>query len=360
MTVTNGDGVSGNPTFSLPTALTFTGKTVTGGTLTGATIENTGIGASTSAAGRFTTVAVTGSTAAATGIYLQASNTLGFATNATLQATVENTASAVNYMRLFGAATGNRPGILAGGSDTNIGLFFNSKGSGGIQFSSRGGGGNINFNIADTNSAVNYVEVTGAAASSGPILSTAGSDTNIDLNVDPKGSGSLVVKALVDLSDSTAGQIKFPASQNASSNANTLDDYEEGTWTPVLTFDTPGDLAVVYTTQVGSYTKIGRTVFANFAILTSSFTHTTASGQQNITGLPFTSANVAGYVWMGALAWQGITKANYTNVNVALTNNSTALFFYASGSGQSLATIAAGDTPTTNTQYRYGSIVYHV
>lgn len=33
ITATNGDGVSGNPTLSLPTALTFTGKTVTGGTL---------------------------------------------------------------------------------------------------------------------------------------------------------------------------------------------------------------------------------------------------------------------------------------------------------------------------------------
>lgn len=35
ITVTNGNGVSGNPTLSLPSALTFTGKTVTGGTLTG-------------------------------------------------------------------------------------------------------------------------------------------------------------------------------------------------------------------------------------------------------------------------------------------------------------------------------------
>jgi hypothetical protein len=34
LTVTNGDGVSGNPTISLPTALTFTGKTVTAGTFT--------------------------------------------------------------------------------------------------------------------------------------------------------------------------------------------------------------------------------------------------------------------------------------------------------------------------------------
>lgn len=39
ITVTNGDGVSGNPTLSLPSALTFTGKTVTGGTFTTPTIN---------------------------------------------------------------------------------------------------------------------------------------------------------------------------------------------------------------------------------------------------------------------------------------------------------------------------------
>ncbi len=49
ITVTNGDGVSGNPTLSLPTALTFTGKTVTGGTFTGITdiaVADGGTGAS--------------------------------------------------------------------------------------------------------------------------------------------------------------------------------------------------------------------------------------------------------------------------------------------------------------------------
>lgn len=40
ITITNGDGVSGNPTASLPAALTFTGKTVTGGTFSAPTINN--------------------------------------------------------------------------------------------------------------------------------------------------------------------------------------------------------------------------------------------------------------------------------------------------------------------------------
>lgn len=50
ITVTNGDGVSGNPTLSLPTALTFTGKTITGGTITGITdlvVADGGTGVST-------------------------------------------------------------------------------------------------------------------------------------------------------------------------------------------------------------------------------------------------------------------------------------------------------------------------
>ena len=47
ITITNGDGVSAAPTFSIPTALTFTGKTVTGGTFSGPTLSGTVAGAAT-------------------------------------------------------------------------------------------------------------------------------------------------------------------------------------------------------------------------------------------------------------------------------------------------------------------------
>jgi len=80
------------------------------------------------------------------------------------------------------------------------------------------------------------------------------------------------------------GQIKFPATQNASSDANTLDDYEEGTWTPSL-----GGTAT-YTGQVGNYIKIGRMVWASFDLTVNSI----GSGNQTvITGLPFTSGGTA-------------------------------------------------------------------
>lgn len=44
VTVTNGSGVSGNPTLSLPSALTFTGKTVTGGTFSSPTLVTPALG----------------------------------------------------------------------------------------------------------------------------------------------------------------------------------------------------------------------------------------------------------------------------------------------------------------------------
>ena len=82
-------------------------------------------------------------------------------------------------------------------------------------------------------------------------------------NATPSGSGS---------------GITFPATQSASSDANTLDDYEEGTWTPNVLG------TATYTLQTGTYTKVGRVVTANFdmTILLLGTGSTTT-----ISGLPF-------------------------------------------------------------------------
>jgi hypothetical protein len=84
----------------------------------------------------------------------------------------------------------------------------------------------------------------------------------------------------LNISGASAGQISFPATQNASADANTLDDYEEGTWTPSI-----GGTAT-YTTQLGYYTKIGRTVHIQLTLQINSIgTGSTTA----ISGLPFTS-----------------------------------------------------------------------
>ena len=84
--------------------------------------------------------------------------------------------------------------------------------------------------------------------------------------------------------------ITFPATQSASTDANTLDDYEEGTWTPTFTASTPGTMSNSYIVQTGRYTKVGRLVTASFAIR-STLTIGTASGDFLVGGLPFTSGN---------------------------------------------------------------------
>ena len=79
--------------------------------------------------------------------------------------------------------------------------------------------------------------------------------------------------------------ITFPATQNPSSNANTLDDYEEGTWTPILTASSP-PTGVTYNAQGGTYTKVGRMVTI-VAGLNIASTGSGGSGELRVSGLPF-------------------------------------------------------------------------
>ena len=88
---------------------------------------------------------------------------------------------------------------------------------------------------------------------------------------------------------STSGSgITFPATQSASSDANTLDDYEEGTWSPTVT--SSGGSITSYTSD-GTYTKIGRSVLITARVGLTNVG--TASGNLNITNFPFTSAGTS-------------------------------------------------------------------
>jgi hypothetical protein len=80
----------------------------------------------------------------------------------------------------------------------------------------------------------------------------------------------------------STGQIVFPTTQNASANANTLDDYEEGSWTPGINPGTSG--AVTVQSATGKYTKVGNVVTVQLGI---QFTRNTAVGHLNLTGFPF-------------------------------------------------------------------------
>lgn len=88
--------------------------------------------------------------------------------------------------------------------------------------------------------------------------------------------------ALQGATTQTGAGISFPATQVASSDANTLDDYEEGTWTPNLGGTETGTFS-------GTYTKIGRYVIAAFTI---NVTLIGTGSTSQISGLPFSMGSV--------------------------------------------------------------------
>jgi hypothetical protein len=86
---------------------------------------------------------------------------------------------------------------------------------------------------------------------------------------------------------SSGSGISFPATQDPSTDANTLDDYEEGTWTPTVT--SSSGTITSYTLVGANYTKIGRVVHVNFAVTITNAG--TGAGSLDVT-LPFTNGAV--------------------------------------------------------------------
>lgn len=98
--------------------------------------------------------------------------------------------------------------------------------------------------------------------------------------------------------------------------ANALDDYEEGTWTPVLSFGF-GDTGLTYNSRSGTYTKIGRKVTLNGYISVSN--KGTSTGACRIGAFPFTCANGDSFLsaismWLNTISftgqYQGLVRPN--------------------------------------------------
>ena len=131
---------------------------------------------------------------------------------------------------------------------------------------------------------------------------------------------------------STSGAgISFPATQSASSDANTLDDYEEGTWTPTI-----GGTAT-YSRQEASYTKIGRVVTVRFDMtITLLLTGSTTT----ISGLPFSVGNQATSEGYGATGYFSNLAINVTSLTCYAAANTSSIYFNSLG--------AAGATANQN------------
>jgi len=126
-------------------------------------------------------------------IYTKGAVGYGFYTRtaSALQASIEDTASSVNYPSLTGAATGNSPWVYASGSDTNVQFRFASKGTSPLIFRTRGTSGYTQFSVTDFNNAVNCLSVVGQATGASPGISAVGTDTNIGFGISSNGTSAL-------------------------------------------------------------------------------------------------------------------------------------------------------------------------
>lgn len=133
----------------------------------------------------------------------------------------------------------------------------------------------------------------------------------------------------------------------------------EGTWTPAITFATPGNLTVVYSNQQGRYIKVGKQVTVSCIVNTTTFTHTTASGELRVTGLPFASVTSSGFQWTAATEFGGITLGGgHTIINANLTDNVSHIRFVASGSGIARAVLNTGSAPSGTQQTYVFNLTY--
>jgi len=142
-------------------------------------------------------------------------------------------------------------------------------------------------------------------------------------------SGTLISATTIGVGGTTPSAsgagVSFPATQSASSDANTLDDYEEGTWTPALTFG-GGSTGITYTNRGGTYTKIGRQVTLIGAMVLSN--KGSSAGGAACTGLPFTALAISQPdLSLGVTAWENAPAQSAANTYNYIIQNSAILNF---------------------------------
>jgi len=294
-------------------------------TITGGTINGTSVGASTASSGAFTTLGATGTStlAAVTAVgRVEISGGSGdriFQVSGT-SATTGTTQFGEVFNPTFGAAVTTLYGRYIG-------------------FTSNGATG--------TNAYAMYVEPMGGTSTFTNKwgLYVTGTDKNHLNGPVTMGTGLAVTGAISATEIISANKgITFPATQVASADANTLDDYEEGTWTPSV-----GGTAT-YSIQLGRYTKIGNIVHVEFMLTSNG-----GAGASNaITGLPFSAGTTMR--WAVSIANVHGVQFNGTSPTGEAFNSS--LLFY--GFSNNATSGTADFTTFTNANILNGSCSYRV
>jgi hypothetical protein len=237
--------------------------------------------------------------------------------------------------------------------------------------------GNVILSLSPQASAVNYVQILNSPTTAELDIEAAGSDTNIALGLNAKGSSVVAIKGGVGgtqplaVYNGTALQHStlFSFSNTAAARTVTFPDANgtvvfgitETSWTPTFSFATVGNLSVAYVTQQGNYLQIGNIVFFNFDLAFTP-TFTTSSGSALISSFPVSANASNGYSFYTMLSnnTNFTFTSGYTYLAGEIHSGSTNSFFVEGGSGKAFATLTTTSF-ATGTAYEFlGSGFYFV
>jgi len=157
------------------------------------------------------------------------------------------------------------------------------------------------------------ITISSPSVSGSNTLTLPASTGTIALTAAPTFTGQATIPTI----NLTGGQITFPATQSPSADANCLDDYEEGTWTP----SQGTQLTVVGTfSSSGNYTKIGRVVTIN-GVLRGTTSVSIVSVGDMFRSLPFSASIVSGVYYYGACTNDSASISNSTILGASVGYN---------------------------------------
>jgi len=311
--------------------------------------HNGTVGATTASTGAFTTLSATGvatfsaGTAAApaitttgdtnTGIWFPAADTIAFTEGGVESMRIDASgnlgigAAPSNKLYVYSTVNANtaftQANFIDGG--TTGGLLYQHR----INVQGKSGAGSVQIGTTDStsshfsNQACAFVSADTLPlyiyqASAQPILFATNGAERARFNT----TGAFVFAGGTTTADGIG--ITFPATQSGSANANTLDDYEEGTFTATFLSD-GGSITTSATVRYGFYTKIGRQVTVNCGVQASAISSPT--GDVYIQGLPFAASSATGYAAAAAVTGFNLAATAVSQLNGIV------------GSGLSLITI---------------------
>ena len=333
--VWTGDGtIEGDSNFTWSgTLLDITGALTASGTITGPSGTWNSSGIDIAASDSYSIGAVTILSDAAGTTTLSNIDALDATTEATIEAAIDTLSNLTTTGALNAGSITSGFGAIDVGTDDITGGTINATGD----------------TAAGDNAAMGYT------AAEGLILTGQGSTGDVTVKNDADAIVFQVPTGTTQM-DLQGGQIKFPATQNASADANVLDDYEEGDFTPGLSFATVGNLSVTFSTQIGTYTKIGNRCFFTLFIVTATFTHTTAASFFIVTGFPFNMDE--DFIHIGHAACSGWTRSGFHATNLE-SNSVNSNWCYVNMSGDNVVqgegTVTHWPTATQKRVYANGN-----